>query len=106
MLTLDRRVLLRAGSAGVGAAALAPTSSALAHAPQAGKQAQPGFYHFKLGQVEITVVSDGSSRSRQKRRGAIGPRTQEAYSHPHSTRLGRKLCKSTPPSSTPATSWC
>jgi glyoxylase-like metal-dependent hydrolase (beta-lactamase superfamily II) len=57
MLMLDRRTLLRAGSAAVGAAALAP---ALAHSPQTGKQAQPGFYRFKLGTMEITVVSDGT----------------------------------------------
>src|SRR5260370_36830357 len=58
MLTLDRRMLLRAGSAAVGAAALAPTAPALARAPQAGKQAQPSFYRFKLGTIEITVVTD------------------------------------------------
>src|ERR1700688_3036563 len=57
MLMLDRRMVLRAGSAALGAAALAPTP--LAHAPQAGKRAQPGFYRFKLGTIEITVVSDG-----------------------------------------------
>jgi glyoxylase-like metal-dependent hydrolase (beta-lactamase superfamily II) len=57
MLMLDRRMLLRSGSAAVGAAALAP--AALAHAPQLGK-AQPGFYRFKLGAIEITVVSDGT----------------------------------------------
>src|ERR1700688_3640885 len=60
MLMLDRRMLLRAGSAAVGAAALAPTAPALAHAPQAGKHAKPGFYRFKLGAIEITVVSDGT----------------------------------------------
>jgi glyoxylase-like metal-dependent hydrolase (beta-lactamase superfamily II) len=62
MLMLDRRTLLRAGSAAVavGAAALAPTAPALARAPQVGKQAQPGFYRFKLGTIEITVVSDGT----------------------------------------------
>jgi glyoxylase-like metal-dependent hydrolase (beta-lactamase superfamily II) len=60
MLMLDRRTLLRAGSAAVGAAALVPTAPALAHAPQGGKQAQPGFYRFKLGTIEITVVSDGT----------------------------------------------
>ena len=60
MLMLDRRMLLRAGSAAVGAAALAPTAPALARAPQAGKQAQPSFYRFKLGTIEITVVSDGT----------------------------------------------
>ena len=57
MLMLDRRMLLRSGSAAVGAGALAP--AALAHAPQLGK-AQPGFYRFKLGAIEITVVSDGT----------------------------------------------
>jgi glyoxylase-like metal-dependent hydrolase (beta-lactamase superfamily II) len=60
MLMLDRRTLLRAGTAAVGAAALAPTAPALARAPQAGKQAQPSFYRFKLGTIEITVVSDGT----------------------------------------------
>src|SRR5271165_67869 len=60
MLMLDRRLLLRAGSAAVGAAALASTAPALARAPQAGKQAEPGFYRFKLGTIEVTVVSDGT----------------------------------------------
>jgi glyoxylase-like metal-dependent hydrolase (beta-lactamase superfamily II) len=60
MLVLDRRMLLRAGSAALGAAALAPTAPALARAPQVGKHAQPGFYRFKLGTIEITVVSDGT----------------------------------------------
>ena len=60
MLMPDRRMLLRAGSAAVGAAALAPTTPALAHAPQAGERAQPSFYRLKLGAIEITVVSDGT----------------------------------------------
>src|ERR1700676_240362 len=60
MLMLDRRMLLRAGSSALGAAALAPTAPALARAPQVGKHAQPGFYRFKLGTIEITVVSDGT----------------------------------------------
>src|ERR1700676_1920350 len=59
MLMLDRRTVLRAGSA-VAAAALAPTTTALGRAPQLGKQAQPSFYRFKLGTIEITVVSDGT----------------------------------------------
>src|SRR5271156_2031518 len=58
MLMLDRRMLLRSGSAAVGASVLAP--AALARAPRPGKQAQPGFYRFKLGAIEITVVSDGT----------------------------------------------
>jgi glyoxylase-like metal-dependent hydrolase (beta-lactamase superfamily II) len=57
MLTLDRRTLLRAGSAAVGAAAFAP--AAPAHAPQVVK-AQPSCYRFKFGAIEITVVSDGT----------------------------------------------
>jgi glyoxylase-like metal-dependent hydrolase (beta-lactamase superfamily II) len=60
MLMLNRRMLLRAGSAAVGAAALAPTTPAMARAPQAGERAQPSFYRFKLGSIEITVVSDGT----------------------------------------------
>jgi glyoxylase-like metal-dependent hydrolase (beta-lactamase superfamily II) len=55
MLMLDRRMLLRAGSA-----AVAGGAPALARAPQAGKQVQPSFYRFKLGSIEITVVSDGT----------------------------------------------
>ena len=60
MLKLDRRTLLRAGSAAAGAAALAPTAPALARAPEAGERPQPSFYRFKLGTIEITVVSDGT----------------------------------------------
>jgi glyoxylase-like metal-dependent hydrolase (beta-lactamase superfamily II) len=60
MPMFDRRMLLRAGSAAVGAAALTPNVPALAHAPQAGKRAQPSFYRFKLGTMEITVISDGT----------------------------------------------
>ena len=59
MLKLDRRTLLRAGSAAVGAAALAPTVPALAHAPRTVNRAQPSFYRFKLGTIESTVISDG-----------------------------------------------
>src|SRR5271163_4942668 len=58
MLMLNRRTLLRAGSAAVGTVALA--APALAHAPQANERAQPGFYRFKLGTIEITVISDGT----------------------------------------------
>ena len=61
MPMLDRRMLLRAGSAAVGAAALAPSIPALAaHTPQAAERPQPGFYRFKLGTIEITVISDGT----------------------------------------------
>jgi glyoxylase-like metal-dependent hydrolase (beta-lactamase superfamily II) len=60
MLKLDRRMLLRAGSAAVGAAALAPNVPVLAHAPRAAERPQPGFYRFKLGTIEFTVISDGT----------------------------------------------
>jgi hypothetical protein len=46
MHMLDRRVLLGAGAAAAGAAALAPTVPALAHLPQARHPAQPSFYRF------------------------------------------------------------
>src|ERR1700749_1020604 len=57
-LLMDRRTFLLAGSAAVAATALAPP--ALARVPQVGNQAEPGFYRFKLGTIEITVVSDGT----------------------------------------------
>jgi glyoxylase-like metal-dependent hydrolase (beta-lactamase superfamily II) len=60
MLMLDRRMLLGAGTALVGAATLTPTAPAHARAPRAGGRAQPGFYRFRLGSIEITVVSDGT----------------------------------------------
>jgi glyoxylase-like metal-dependent hydrolase (beta-lactamase superfamily II) len=56
-MMMNRRVFSTALLAGA-AAAVAPT--ALAQAPEAGKRAQPGFYRFKLGTIEITVVSDGT----------------------------------------------
>ena len=59
MSQLSRRALL-AGVAG--AAALAPItarSPVLAAAPAAGKQA-PGFYRYKIGTYEVTVITDGA----------------------------------------------
>ena len=59
MSQLSRRTLL-AGAAG--AAALAPLAArapAFASAPAAGKQA-PGFYRYKVGTHEVTVVTDGA----------------------------------------------
>jgi hypothetical protein len=104
MLMLDRRMLLRTGSAAVGAAALAP--AALARAPPQPGKAQPGFYRFKLGAIEITVVSDGTLAFPAETLWGIGPTTQEACSHPRSSRLARWDCKSILSLSTPATSWC
>ena len=96
MLTLDRRMLLRAGSAAVGAAALAPTAHALAHASQAGERAQPGFYRFKLGTIVITVVSDGMVAFQAETLWGDRPTTQEICSHPHSSPRIRWGYNSTP----------
>jgi glyoxylase-like metal-dependent hydrolase (beta-lactamase superfamily II) len=58
-MTLDvsRRSLLALG-AGLGTSAMFG-ESALAKAPQLGTQA-PGFYRFKVGDAEVSVVSDGA----------------------------------------------
>jgi glyoxylase-like metal-dependent hydrolase (beta-lactamase superfamily II) len=63
MTELSRRHLL-AGTAAVSAtAALAPlaTSPALAAAPAAGMQ-NAGWYRYKVGSIEVTVVTDGINR--------------------------------------------
>src|ERR1035437_6883329 len=59
MTQLTRRKLF-AGAAGA-ATALTPLMgrSALGSAPAAGKQA-PGFYRYKVGDYEITQLSDGA----------------------------------------------
>jgi len=62
MIELNRRHLF-AGGAAVAASALAPFGIPQTHAaaPPAGKQA-PGFYRYKVGTTEITVVTDGANR--------------------------------------------
>ena len=58
MTTLNRRSLL-AGAATVGALiAGGAISGVRAAAPIVGKQA-PGFYRYKVGSIEVTVVTDG-----------------------------------------------
>src|SRR3984885_16269036 len=57
IMMMNRRVFSTALLAGAAAAVAPPV---LAHVPEAGKRAQPGFYRFKLGTTEITVVSDGT----------------------------------------------
>ena len=59
MIDLTRRAML-AGAAATAAAPLA-LNSARAAAPAAGAQA-PGFYRYKVGSIEITVVTDGVNR--------------------------------------------
>src|SRR5260370_300735 len=71
MLMLDRRTLLRAGSAAVGAAALAPSAPALARAPQAGKPASAGYAPVDIAMTLFTHchfdhlwgISDGKNAS-------------------------------------------
>jgi glyoxylase-like metal-dependent hydrolase (beta-lactamase superfamily II) len=61
MPDLDRRALLTAASA-LGAVALSSFTSAraaLAAAPATGKQAL-GFYRYKVGDIEVTVVTEGA----------------------------------------------
>ena len=62
MTELNRRHLF-AGGAAVAASALAPFGIPQTHAaaPPAGKQA-PGFYRYKVGTTEITVITDGANR--------------------------------------------
>jgi glyoxylase-like metal-dependent hydrolase (beta-lactamase superfamily II) len=59
-MQMTRRDMM-ATTAGVGAAAALglPAAPAQAAAPPAGKQA-PGFYRYKVGDIEVTVVTDGS----------------------------------------------
>jgi glyoxylase-like metal-dependent hydrolase (beta-lactamase superfamily II) len=62
MIELSRRSLLT-GTAAVTAAAAAPSLAVHAAAPPVGKQA-PGFYRYKVGDIEVTVVTDGATRFR------------------------------------------
>ena len=62
MMQLTRRSALL----GTAAAAIAPYAAvdlAMAAAPAAGKQA-PGFYRYKVGDIEVTVVTDGVIRAK------------------------------------------
>lgn len=63
MIHLSRRKVLGGAAAASAAAALTPLASspAEAAAPPVGKQA-PGWYRYKLGNFEITVVTDGVNR--------------------------------------------
>ena len=56
---LTRRHLL-AGSAAIAVAPLVASVPAFAAAPPVGKQA-PGFYRYKVGSIEVTVVTDGAN---------------------------------------------
>jgi glyoxylase-like metal-dependent hydrolase (beta-lactamase superfamily II) len=60
MISLTRRSLLT-GTAAVTATALTSIAPARAAAPSIGKQA-PGFYRYKIGDFEVTQISDGALR--------------------------------------------
>ncbi|MEW6449581.1 MAG: MBL fold metallo-hydrolase [Pseudomonadota bacterium] len=62
MTDLTRRHLL-AGAAVASAATLTPSAPSQAAAPPAGKQAA-GFYRYKVGTHEVTVVTDGVNKFR------------------------------------------
>lgn len=62
MTGLTRRSIL-AGAAAGAAGTLAPLAPALAAAPPVGKQ-NAGFYRYKVGDIEVTVVTDGANRFR------------------------------------------
>jgi glyoxylase-like metal-dependent hydrolase (beta-lactamase superfamily II) len=59
MTRVTRRSVIVAAAASAAAAPLAVTSASRAAAPVVGKQA-PGYYRYKIGEYEITAVSDGA----------------------------------------------
>jgi glyoxylase-like metal-dependent hydrolase (beta-lactamase superfamily II) len=65
MTRLSRRTMLTGAAATAVAPALAGfgASSATATAPLGGRQA-PGFYRYKVGSIEITVITDGVNKFR------------------------------------------
>lgn len=62
MMNLTRRTALFGATATAVIPALS-TTSAQAAAPISGKQA-PGFYRYKVGDIEVTVVTDGVARGK------------------------------------------
>ncbi len=63
MPQLTRRTMLAGAAAATALVPLAATPSARAAAPPAGKQS-PGWYRYKVGTHEVTVVTDGVNRMR------------------------------------------
>src|SRR5207344_673648 len=61
MSELTRRTMLSGAAAAAAIAPLAAPWAAFAAAPPAGTQV-PGWYRYKVGNFEITVVTDGVNR--------------------------------------------
>ncbi len=61
MTELSRRIVLAGAAAATALSPLAAIRSTRAAAPAAGKQT-PGWYRYKVGEHEITVVTDGVNR--------------------------------------------
>ena len=61
MTELTRRSMLAGAAARDRAAPLVATDAAQAAAPPAGTQA-PGWYRYKVGSIEVTVVTDGANK--------------------------------------------
>ena len=61
MTELSRRHVLAGAAALAAGTALTPFAPAHAAAPAAGRQA-PGWYRYKVGSIEVTVVTDGVSK--------------------------------------------
>ena len=62
MTELNRRTVLAGAIAAGAAATLSPITAiepAKASTPLQGKQA-PGWYRYKIGEIEVTVVTDGA----------------------------------------------
>src|SRR5262245_61266644 len=62
MIELNRRAALFGAAFAAAAPAIAAVP-AQAAAPVAGRQA-PGFYRYKVGDIEVTVVTDGVARGK------------------------------------------
>jgi glyoxylase-like metal-dependent hydrolase (beta-lactamase superfamily II) len=58
-MTLDRRILLAAGAASLAAAGTGTTASAQGAATPLATTQAPGFYRYKVGDLQVTAINDG-----------------------------------------------
>jgi glyoxylase-like metal-dependent hydrolase (beta-lactamase superfamily II) len=96
MTTLTRRVLLSGAAAASASGALACFASTpvRAAAPEAGKQA-PGFYRYKVGDIEITVVTDGVVRGKLPDNFVTNVQTEDVKAALAAARLDRDIFNNT-----------